>query len=509
MEKSLKTISVVMMLVLAAKISGLIRDVLILRYLGTTADAQAFTLASQIPRNFMDAAFAAAISASFIPVFNSYLERKTKGEAFALANNFITLMMILALTASIIGFLVAGPIAAAHLMSEGGAESAALMGNLLRIMIFTIFTTTTAFAFIGVLQSLGGFYIPSIMSLVPNAIVLLYLLLFLDRFGVYGLAIAFMIGNILQIAIFVPPLRKRKFVFRPVVALRDPGLRQILRLTPMVLVSAWLFPINNLVNNALLSNHRPEAVVELNVANTLYLVVTGFFVLSVTNVLFPKLSREAAKDKSLFASTLASGLSGVTFILLPMAVGLWILREPILHLIYYGGELTAAEIQSASHAMGFLIIGMLGFGLFTILSRAFFALMDGKTPMITSVAAIALNLAATLLLMNQMDIAAPALASALSVTAAGIVMLIVMARRFPIVSVQGTGNFCKMIVAALAMGGCLFAVSRIISGLPAVFYIGIICLLGIVIYFSIGLMLKISEAKTAQSLIVSKLRRNS
>ena len=243
MEKSLKTISVVMMLVLAAKISGLIRDVLILRYLGTTADAQAFTLASQIPRNFLDAAFAAAISASFIPVFNNYLERKSKTEAFALANNFITLMMILALAASVIGFLAAGPIAAAHLLSEGGPESAAMMGNLLRIMIFTIFTTTTAFAFIGVLQSLGGFYIPSIMSLVPNALVLAYLFLFFDRFGVYGLAVAFMIGNILQVAIFLPPLRKRGFAFRFNFNLRDPGLIKILRLTPMVLISAWLFPI--------------------------------------------------------------------------------------------------------------------------------------------------------------------------------------------------------------------------------------------------------------------------
>jgi len=509
MEKSLKTISVVMVLVLAAKISGLIRDVLILRYLGTTADAQAFTLASQIPRNFMDAAFAAAISASFIPVFNSYLERKTKDEAFALASNFITLMMILALTASIIGFLAAGPIAAAHLMSEGGAESAALMGNLLRIMVFTIFTTTTAFAFIGVLQSLGGFYIPSIMSLVPNALVLAYLFLFFERFGVYGLAITFIFGNILQIAIFVPPLRKRKFTFRPAIALRDPGLRQILRLTPMVLVSAWLFPINNLINNALLSNHRPEAVVELNVANTLYLVVTGFFVLSVTNVLFPKLSREATKDKSLFTSTLANGLSGVAYFLIPMAVGLWILREPILHLIYSGGELTTAEIQSAAHAMGFLAIGMLGFGLFTILSRAFFALMDGKTPMLTSIAAIALNLAAALILLNPMDIAAPALASALSVTAAGIAMLIVMARRFPIINAKSLHNFSKMVVASAIMGACLLMASRSLGNLPTVVLIGIICLFGILIYFTIGLMLKTNEALLAKNLILSRLRRNS
>ena len=508
MDKPLKTISIMMVLVLAAKISGLIRDVLIVRYMGATPDAQAFTLASQIPRNFLDVAFAAAISASFIPVFNSYLERKTKAEAFALANNFISCILIVSLAASVIGFLAAGPIAALHLMAEGGPETADLMENLLRIKVFTIFTTSTAFAFIGVLQSLGGFYIPSVMSLIPNALVLVYLALFFHRFGVFGLATAFMIGNFLQLAIFIPPLRKRGFTFRPRFAPKDPGLVKIVRLTPMVLISAWLFPINNLINNLVMSNHRPEAVVELNAATTLYLVVTGFFVLSVTNVLFPKLSREAAKDKSEFSGILSGAIQGVIFLLIPMAIGLWMLREPIFHFAYGGGELSAEAIYNAAYAKGFLAFGMLGFGLATILSRAFFAVMDGKTPMFVSLAAIALNVLILLLLIGHMDIGAPALASAASVTFAGVVMLIVMARKFPIISKKSFVNICKMIAAGIFMAVCLLGILQFMDGLPQILIIGTTTLLGVILYFTIGLALRINEAKLAKTLILARLRKD-
>ena len=505
-KRSIKTITIVMGLVLIAKISGFIRDVLVLRYMGDSPEGTAFALASQIPRNFLDVAFAAAISAGFIPVFNFYLERKTKDETFALANNFITFVMVLSLAATAIGFLAAGPIANLHLMNEGGPEATALMRDLLRIKIFTVFTAATAFSLVGVLQSLGRFYIPSIMSLVPNILVLAYLALFFERFGVIGLAAAFIIGNVLQLTILLPPLRKQGFVYRPLLVLNDPGLLKILRLTPMVLVSAWLFPINNAVNNLIMSNHRPEAVVELTAANTIYLVVTGFFVLSVTNVLFPKLSREAAKDKSQFAGILSGAISGVVFLLFPMAAGLWLLRQPLFLLTYYGGEFSAQSAQNAAHAMGFLVVGMLGFGLTTILSRAFFSIMDGKTPMFASLAAIILNAGATLLLVAYLDIAAPALASALSVTLAGVVMLVVMAKKYPIISFKIVVNLGKMLLSAAIMTAVLLACMQAMHNLPDLLTVGIICLLGVLLYFGVGLLLNINEAKMAKNMLLARLR---
>jgi len=506
-KRSIQTISVMMVLVLTAKISGFVRQILILRYMGTSPEGQAFAFASQIPVNFMDIAFAAAVSAGFIPVFNAFLEKKPKDEAFALANTFITFVTFLALAATAIIFLAAHPIAAAFLAAEGGPETTAMAANLLRILTFTIVTTTAAFALIGVLQSLGGFYTPSIMSIIPNAFVLAYLFLFFDQLGVFGLAAAFIIGNILQLIIFILPLRKRGFTYRPSFNFRNAGLVQILRLAPMALVAAWLFPISSLINNWVISNHDPVALVELTAANNIYIVVAGFFVLSVTNVLFPKLSKEAAKDKSQFSTILSGSISGVAFILIPLAVGLFVLRQPIMGLIQ-GGELTPQNAQNAARALGYLAAGMLGFGLVTVLSRAFFALMDGKIPMITSFAAIIINFVIATLLVSHMGIAAPALASSISLTIAGLAMFVIISRKFPIFSKAMATNLCKMAISAAIMFVALGFTIHTLSFLPDIALIGIIAPLGIIIYANTSLLLHIDEAKLAKMLISAKLRKD-
>ena len=109
-SKRLRTISIMFLLTLTGKVLGLVRDMLMGRYFGTGPVADAFFVASQVPRNFFDAIFASAISASFIPVFNEYLEKEGREEAFRLASSFITLMALLttALMAALIVLMVWG-----------------------------------------------------------------------------------------------------------------------------------------------------------------------------------------------------------------------------------------------------------------------------------------------------------------------------------------------------------------------------------------------------------------
>ena len=512
-KNGVKTVSVMMVLVLVAKLSGFVREIVTMRLMGTTPESQAFTLALTIPQNFLDVAFAAAISASFIPVFNGYLEKKTRQEAFDVASNFITFVIVLSLLASLIGFFAADAIATAFLAGSG-PETAAMAARLLRILIFIVFTTTTAFALTGVSQSLGGFYVPSIMSLVPNVLILIYLMLFFEQVGVVGLAAAFIVGNILQLAILIPPLRKRGFRFRLRLDFKDAALRQILRLSPMFLVSAWLFPINSLIHSWVIPNrYNPEALVQLRAANTIYLVLTGFFVLSVTNVLFPKLSKEAAKasmgKESEFSEVLSGAISAVVFFLIPMAVGLWMLREPIARLAFYGGNFSEASAAQVAYALGFLSLGMLGFGLTTLLSRAFFAVLDGKIPMITSVVAIVINFAASMVLVEYLGIGGVALAQAISVTVAGLAMFAVISRRQPVFTKKIAANLLKMAFAAAFMAVVLFGVMYLMAGLSYIIIIGIISLLGVGIYFAIGMALDINEAKIAINLILARFKRGS
>jgi len=509
-KNGIKTVSVMMVLVLIAKLSGFVREIVTLRLMGDTPESQSFIWALTIPSNFLDVAFAAAISASFIPVFNGYLEKKTRDEAFGVANNFITFVIMLSLAASLIGFFAADAIAVGFL--AGSDADVALAGQLLRIMIFIVFTTTTAFALTGVLQSLGGFYAPSIMSLIPNVLILIYLALFFEQIGVAGLAAAFILGNALQLAILIPPLSKRGFRFRPRLNFGDDALKQILRLSPMFLVSAWLFPINNLIHTWVIPNrYNSGALVHLRAANTIYLVLTGFFVLSVTNVLFPKLSKEAAKAsmgrKSDFSEVLSDAIGGITFFLVPMAVGLWLLREPIARLAFVGGNFSEASAAQVAYALGFLSLGMLGFGLTTLLSRAFFASMNGKVPMITSIVAIAINFAASMLLVDHLGIGGVALAQAISVTLAGLAMFFIISRKHPVLTKNVIISLLKMGLSAAFMAFLLYIVMWLLAGMPYIVIIGITGPLGIVLYFAAGMALGIDEAKIARDLISARIRR--
>jgi len=354
------------------------------------------------------------------------------------------------------------------------------------------------------------------MSLVPNVLILTYLVLFFNQLGdmaIFGLGAAFLIGNILLITIFIQPLRKRGFRFRPRLNLCDPALKQILKLSPMFLVSAWLFPINNMVHLWVIPNrYNVEAIVELRAANTIYIVLTGFFVLSVTNMLFPKLSKEAAKasmgKKSEFAETISGTISAVAYILMPMSMGLWLLREPISRFAFLGGEFTEASAVQVAYALGFLAIGMLGFGLTTILSRAFFSIMNGKVPMIVSLVAIAINIVASFVLIDFMGLGGIALAQSISVTTAGLAMLFILSRNFTVFSRAAISNFLKMTFSAAFMAVILFGVMYLINDLPYILIIGIISLLGVAMYFIIGSLIRINEVKIAKDLILARFRKD-
>ncbi|MCL2855149.1 MAG: murein biosynthesis integral membrane protein MurJ [Defluviitaleaceae bacterium] len=508
-DNSVKTISVVMVLVLVAKISGLARDMAMMSLLGTeSAEAAAFNFASLLPRQFLDAAFAAAISAGFIPVFNGYLEKRGREAAFALAGNFITFIMLLSLIAAILGFFAAGIISGIY-FGDAPNITVELGGQLLQITIFTMFFTSTAFALTGLLQSLGGFYIPSIMSLVSNSAILVYLLLFFERWGVFGLAVVFLVGSVLQVAIFWHPLRKHGFKMRLGLSLRDKGLREILRLSPMVMVSSWLFPINIIVNSGIAANLNPAYSVELNAANVIFMVSTGMFILSVTNVVFPKLSKQAAhaENREEFRETLAKSVSALMFLLMPMTAGLWILRIPIIRLAYERQEFSAYATQRASHALGILAMGIVGYGLISILNRAFYADKDGKTPMIITVIAIAINAVTALLLINPMAIGGPALAATVSVNFAGFAMYAIAARKYRLLDKASAVNYGKMILSTTAMLGVLFMVWQVAGHLHDVLTIGITFVLGILIYITTATILGVSEAKTAKTAILSRFGR--
>ena len=504
-NQAVKTVSFMMLITLFGKILGLVREQFLAANYATGMEAAAFLTASRIPRTFFDVIFASAISASFIPVFVEYLQKYGKEEAYRLANRFITVISAVTAVITVACMVLAKPVAG--LVAPGfDAQTMALCVELLRMLFPTMLFTAVAFSFVGILQSLDEFNIPAALSVASNGILIVYYILFNDRFGVYGLTIAFLIGWLMQAVIQIPALCKKGYFYRPDFHFKDEGLKKIGKLMIPVMVSTWIQPINFLVNTRFASQLSSNGVTNgelgvsaLEYANNLYTIIVGVFVLAIANMVFPKFSR-MTDDKKEFGLAVRGTLKAMIFLLIPMTVGLMVLAEPVVALIYQRGEFGMLATEMTSAALFFFALGMVGYGVQNILSRAFYANQDGKTPFYSGLVSIIINAVMCWLLLKPMGIGGLALAAAVSSTAAAAVLMVPAVKQYPdILDKSLVGQFMKMVLAAAGMLvlvlGCRMVLNPLTGRLLGQIILLCVCGgVGVVSYMVFAKILRIEES---------------
>jgi len=515
---TLRTVTIMMIITFAGKALGLLRDSTVGSYYGTdTVVGAAFYYASVLPRQFLDFLFSSAISASFIPMFNETLERQGRVQAFKLGHNFISVILGASMLVTIAFIAFSDPIV--HLMYFKGDNLEAIEqgAGLMRIMSLTIVISCLAFSLTGILQSLGEFKAPAAMGLVSNIVILVYLCFFMNHFGVVGLCVAFVAGWTAQFLIQIPFLIKNKFGYRFKIDLRDESLKRIGFLMLPVMVSTWVTPVNITVNGiaAQLDTFGTQSYIATNLAYNLYAVLSGVIVLSVTNVIFPQLSVQAVKvDRKAFGENISQTIRALFFLLVPMSFGLIALSKPIVRLFYERGQFTALSTELTSAALLYFSLGICGFGMQNILLRGFYAFQEGKTPMLTSVLAIIINLALSFSLVRLMGVGGPALASSISISLAAVVMLWVMNRKVKgIVNWKMYADLLKMLAIGLVMlGAVLFSYDYLSARLAdniagRIWVIALPAIIGIGIYMGLSMLIRLPEADIALGILKKYLRK--
>jgi len=497
----LKTVSVVILITLLGKFMGLGRGMLMGQTFGTGYEADALFAASLLPRQLFDAVFASAVSASFIPVFNEALERDGRGEADRLAGSFLTVIGLAAGSITILGMLFAPGLI--NLLSNfSSPETAALAARLLTIIFPSLLFTGLAFSMVGILNSLGEFKIPAAMSTVSNGIMILYFLFFVGRFGVYGAAVAMLLGWGAQALFQVPSLMKRGYRYRP--RLWHPGLKKIFKMMLPVMVSTWIVPINMMVILWFAST-LPGGASSLGFANELYVIIAGIFVLSVTNVVFPEMSRlSVSGDRRAFCDMVRNTMRTLLFLLIPMTVGLMILSTPLVHLLYEYNHFDAESTQLTASALLFMSIGMVGYGIKHVLLRAFYAEKRGKIPLLAGLVSVAVNAVLCFLLVGSMGVAGLGLASAASLLATSLVLIPAAHRMLGkgFLTKALLGALAKMGISALSMGIVVYFLRNALVGsfgdsVPArILTVGIPALVGIAVYLTLARVFHLDEMKT-------------
>ncbi len=509
-----KTISMVMVVTLLGKVLGLYRDRLLAIHYSTGPAANAFFTASRIPRVFFDAVFASAIAACFIPVFSETLKKHGKQEAFRFAGNFITVIALLTAGLTVLGMVVPQPLVALFADYED-PQTTALAVSLTRVMFPTVLFSGIAFSLVGVLQAQDRFTAPALMSAVSNLVVIAYFIGLNSSFGIYGLAGAYLAGWLLQGLIQVPSLRRLNYRYRPVFQLRSEGMKKVFALMGPVMVSTWVQPINLVINSRFGSRlYGGAGVSAMEYSTNLYLVIAGTFILSVTNVIFPRLSRlTAGGEQDEFRNTIRQTMHSCLFFVFPMSAGLMVVARPLISFVYGGGAFDGFAVDITSTALVWVSLGMAGYAVQNILSRAYFARQDGRTPLVAGAISIGVNWFLCMALTQPFGVVGLAVSSAISSTVYALLLLLPMEKRGGGLLDRGMSmDLAKMLLAALAMGLCAnLALSALSSALPAgklweLVCLGLCALSGLAVYGLLTLAFGVQEAKLSLSLIKNRKR---
>ena len=214
-------------------------------------------------------------------------------------------------------------------------------------------------------------------------------------------------------------------------AINSEGMRKVFALMGPVMVSTWVQPINLVINSRFGSRlYDGAGVSAMEYSNNLYLVIAGTFILSITNVIFPRLSRlTAGGNESAFRDTIRQTVHSSLYFVLPMSAGLMAVSRPLISFLYGGGEFDGFAVDITSSALVFLSLGMAGYAVQNILSRAYFARQDGKTPLVAGAVSILVNIALCMVLTGPFRVAGLAFSSAVSSTVYALLLLLPMQRR--------------------------------------------------------------------------------
>ncbi len=497
-KQTVSTVGLVMAVTLLGKLMGLWRDRLLAISYGTGMEANAFYTASRIPRVFFDTIFASAIAACLIPVFSRSLQEEGEEKAQSFAGNFISVLGLFSAGLTLLGVALAPQMVQ---LFAGGYDQATqdLAVHLTRIMLPTAFFTGLAFSFVGILQAKERFFMPAFMSCVSNIILILYFYCLDESYGIYGLAVAFLVGWMAQALIQIPDLKAVGFRYKANFSAKTPEMKQVLRLMAPVMVSTWVQPINLTINSRFASHlYEGAGVSMIEIATNLYLIIAGVFILSITNVIFPRLTKLSVEGQSEdFRNTLRETLRISLFFTLPMTAGLVVVAEPLVGLLYGGGEFDETAITHTAAALRWITLGMAGYGVQNIITRGFFAKEDGKTPLVAGLCTIGTNLILCAVLVDVLAVEGLAMASGISSTVYGLVMLLMLQKKEGgILTKEFLLDLGKMICVSVSMvfWADLLLQSALVYG--KIIALACTAFVGILGYGILCALLQIKEMKT-------------
>lgn len=545
---------VVLLGFLASGVLGLVRTAAYTAAFGATDELDVFFAAQRIPEMLFTLIAGGALGSAFIPVFARYLNTDD-AHAWRLAS---AVMSWSALAASVLGFMLAvtAPLYMPALLAEVPLEFQELAADLTRWMLITTVIFSFSGLAMGILNAHQQFLLPSIaismnnIGLIVGAVVIAPLIPTDSGpfaysaggpYNIYGLAFGSILGAALHLTVQIPGLVRIRAAIRPLFSTAVDGTGLVLRLMLPRMLGLAVTQLNFLVNVYFAGRMAEGSNSAINVAWFIMFFALGVIAQSVGTAVFPSLAKLAAEgDHAAFGERLRTAMSSILFLAIPASFGLIVLGHPVVALFLQRGQWTSAATAGTAWALAFFALGIAGHGLLEVLSRAFYALSDTRTPVLIGVLSLLSNIVLSIVFIQLIDdpgaftrtasarialpdapvrllenislargpVAGLALANSLTTLLEAAALWYILSRRIGSLNDRVLlRRLAGSLIAAVGMGAAVYGIAAILDGTSNFIIVALGGAFGAAVYFVFAAALGIPEARAIPTLARRILRR--
>lgn len=513
-KKAAKSATIIIMLGLAGKGLGFIREMLIGAKFGSGMKTDTYLIALSSIALFTGL-ITKSINTTMIPVLSEIEKKEGKEGKILHTNNLLNIVSLISIIIIILAFILAPTIV--KIMAPGfetkGQFNLAVL--LMRIGLPSILFSGIQGVLRGFLQTEGSFTETAASSFPMNFIYISFLVFLSGIFGIKGLMVASVLASISQVALQIYGIRKLDYKYSFLIDFKDEYVKRILYLIPPILISVGISDLNSIVDKAMASTLVKGSISALNYAQKLNGLVTGVFISALTTVMYPILSKEANKDSyDGLKKVTINGINIILLITIPATIGMIILSTPIVKLAYQRGKFDSTATFMTAGALVFTSIRMATTSIRTLVNNAYYSMQDTKTPVFIGFLAVGVNIIFNFILIRPMAHKGLALATTISSIVACIILLYVLRKKigsFGFLSSIKCGG--KSLLASSVMGVVVYFLYNFLGQtlgagiLMEIIALGLTIGVGGLFYFILIYLFKIEEVNWAIGLVKERLKK--
>lgn len=492
-KQILKSASIISLVTIVSRVLGYVRDQRISFLLGTTLSADAFVLAYRLPNLFRRLVADGVVTASFIPVFTSYMRETTNEDLWQFGNKlFWTLAFVLAIV-TVLG-VIFSPVVIQSFSAPGDrANSYGEAIALNRIIFPYLFFAGLAALGMGILNSFHKFALPASTTALQNFSIIIFSIAVVWHYfnsPATSLAVGVLVGGALQFLILVPQLVRRGMRFDFGLSFTHPGVRNFARLMFPRFFGMGIAQLNFFVDTFFVTAPQMPrgSLAALYVSDRVMELILGGYAIAVATAILPMMSHQAAaNDYEGLKRTLTFAVRIVAYITIPAALGLMILREPIIRMLFQHGQFVAESTRLTARPLLYYAAGLPALACVKLIVPAFYSAKDTKTPVVVALVSFCINILLNVLFLQHLfykrfQNGGPALATVLATFFDFFTLFFIFRVRYGALgSVQIFRSIGKISLCAALMGiGCMIGNHYANYTLKSAFFTQLMVFIGLV-----------------------------